>query len=223
MRQFFITVFGTIVGLFVFMFLSFILIGGLIGATASKATKQAEGPTGEKILSLDLRRPLRDHGGDTPLFGGQQTSIVHVVRALHKAKTDENVKGLLIRARAMGMTPASAEELRLAITDFKSSGKFVIAHSQGFEGTSIMGYYAVSAADEIWQQATSGFAVSGLASETPFYGGVIEHFDAKADFAQFHEYKSAANVYTQKDYTQTLRIYSIKPHTQPNLHKRRAS
>ena len=201
MRQFFITVIGTIVGLFVFMFLALLLIGGLVGAAASSSSKKTDGPTGDKVLSLDLRKPIRDHGGADSLFGVPQTSIVNVVRALDKAKSDKNVKGLFIRARAMGMTPASAEELRLAIIDFKTSGKFVIAHSQGFEGTSIMGYYAVSAADEIWQQATSGFAVSGLASETPFYGGVVEHFDAKADFAQFHEYKNAANSYTQKDYT----------------------
>lgn len=205
MRQFFITVLGTIVGMLIFIFLVFILIGGMIGAAASKTTKAADGPVGEKILSLDLRQSIRDHGGEETIFGGQQASIVNIVRALDKAKTDDKVKGLFIRARSGGLTPASAEELRTAILNFKSSGKFVVAHSQGFEGTSILGYYAVSAADEIWQQATSGFAPSGLASETPFYGGLIEHFDAKAEFVQFHEYKNAANIYTQSDYTEAHR------------------
>lgn len=201
MRQFFITILGTIVGLFVFIFLMFILIAGMIGAAASSTAKQAEGPAGAKVLHLDLRQSIRDHGGEETLFGGQQASIVNIARALDKAKTDEDVKGMFIRARMGGITPASAEELRSSIIDFKTSGKFVIVHSQGFEGTSILGYYAISAADEIWQQATTGFAVAGLASETPFYGGVIDHFDAKADFVQFHEYKNAANVYTQTDYT----------------------
>lgn len=201
MRQFFITVLGTIVGMLIFIFLIFILIGGMIGAAASSASQQAEGPAGEKILSLDLRQSIRDHGGEETIFGGQQVSIVNIVRALDKAKTDDNVKGLFIRARSGGITPASAEELRSAIINFKSSGKFVVAHSQGFESTTILGYYAVSAADEIWQQSTTGFAPAGLASETPFYGGVIDHFDAKAEFVQFHEYKNAANIYTQSDYT----------------------
>jgi len=205
MRQFFITVLGTIVGMVLFAFLLIVIIGGIIGAAASSASKTSEGPVGAKVLSLDLRQPIRDHGGDVTLFGGKQTSIVNVVRALDKAKTDNDVKGLFIRARSWGMTPASAEELRSALIDFKNSGKFVIAHSQGFEGTSVLGYYAVSAADEIWQQATSGFAAAGLASETPFYGGVAEHFDANADFVQFHEYKNAANIYTQDDYTDAHR------------------
>ena len=205
MRQFFITVLGTIVGMVLFAFLLIVIIGGIIGAAASSASKTSEGPVGAKVLSLDLRQPIRDHGGDVTLFGGKQASIVNVVRALDKAKTDNDVKGLFIRARSWGMTPASAEELRSALIDFKNSGKFVIAHSQGFEGTSVLGYYAVSAADEIWQQATSGFAAAGLASETPFYGGVAEHFDANADFVQFHEYKNAANIYTQDDYTDAHR------------------
>lgn len=205
MRQFFITVLGTIVGMLIFIFLIFLLIGGMVGAAASKTAKKSDGPVGEKILSLDLRQSIRDHGGEETIFGGQQSSVVNIVRALDKAKDDDQVKGLFIRARSGGITPASAEELRSAILNFKSSGKFVLAHSQGFEGTSILGYYAVSAADEIWQQATSGFAPSGLASETPFYGGLINHFDAKAEFVQFHEYKNAANIYTQSDYTEAHR------------------
>jgi len=170
MRQFFITVLGTIVGMLIFIFLVFILIGGMIGAAASKTTKAADGPVGEKILSLDLRQSIRDHGGEETIFGGQQASIVNIVRALDKAKTDDKVKGLFIRARSGGLTPASAEELRAAILNFKSSGKFVVAHSQGFEGS-----------------------------------GLIEHFDAKAEFVQFHEYKNAANIYTQSDYTEAHR------------------
>ena len=205
MRHFFITVLGTIVGMLICIFLIFVMIGGLIGTAATKATQHAEGPAGAKVLSLDLRQPIRDNGGEETLFGGQQASIVNIARALDRAKTDENVKGMFIRARMTGITPASAEELRASIIDFQTSGKFVIAHSQGFESTSVLGYYAISAADEIWQQATSGFAVAGLASETAFYGGVFDHFDAKANFIQFHEYKNAANAYTQTNYTDAHR------------------
>jgi len=110
-----------------------------------------------------------------------------------------------MRAENFGMAPASAEELRLALLDFKTSGKFVIAHAQGFESTSLMSFQAVSAADEIWMQDTTGFAVSGLRSETEFYGGVMEKFDADPEFFQFHEYKNAVNSYTEKEFTDSHR------------------
>jgi len=144
---------------------------------------------------------LLDHSAGESLFGSAPASVVDSVRALNRAKNDDKIKGLLIRT-GFGMAPASAEEIRLAIRDFKESGKFVIAHSQGFESTSIIPYMAVSASDEIWQQATTGFAVAGLYSESGFYGGVFEKYDAKAEFVQFYEYKNAANTYTQSTMTE---------------------
>ena len=198
MRQFFITVAGTIAGIFGFFILLFVifLFFGMLGALSSVSEK-----TPDKILTLDLRTPMIDHSIGDSLFGKSPNSVVNTVYALRRAKDDKSVKGVLIRAENFGMAPASAEELRLALLDFKTSDKFVIAHAQGFEGTSLMSYQAVSAADEIWMQDTTGFVVSGLRSETEFYGGVMEKLDADPEFFQFHEYKSAVNSYTQKDFT----------------------
>jgi protease-4 len=202
MRQFFITMAGTIAGIFGFFVLLFILFMffGLLGALSSIGEK-----TPNKILTLDLRTPLIDHSIGETLFGESPASVVDTVYALNRAKTDDAVKGVFIRAENFGMAPASAEELRMALLDFKSSGKFVIAHAQGFEGTSLMSFQAVTAADEIWMQDTTGFAVSGLRSETEFYGGVMEKFDADPEFFQFHEYKNAVNSYTEKDFTEAHR------------------
>ena len=198
MRQFFITMAGTIAGIFGFFFLLIILFMffGFLGSLSSSKDKNPD-----KVITLDLRRPLIDHSVGESLFGESPSSIVDTVYALNRAKDDKSVKGDFIRAENFGMAPASAEELRLALLDFKTSGKFVIAHAQGFEGTSLMSFQAVSAADEIWLQDTTGFAVSGMRSETEFYGGVMEKFDADPEFFQFHEYKNAVNSYTQKDFT----------------------
>lgn len=202
MRQFFITVAGTIAGIFGFFILLIVIFMffGLIGAMTAIGER-----TPDKVLTLDLRQPLIDHSIGETLFGESPNSVVDTVFALHRAKEDDSVKGVFIRAESFGMAPASAEELRLALLDFKTSGKFVIAHAQGFEGTSLMPYQAVSAADEIWMQDTTGFAVSGLRSETEFLGGVMEKFDADPEFFQFHEYKNAVNSYTQKDFTEAHR------------------
>lgn len=202
MRQFFITVAGTIAGIFGFFVLLFVIFMffGLLGALSSIGEK-----TPDKVLTLDLRQSMIDHSIGESLFGDSPNSVVNTVYALNRAKDDDSVKGVFIRAENYGMAPASAEELRLALLDFKTSGKFVIAHAQGFEGTSLMSYQAVSAADEIWMQDTTGFAVSGLRSETEFLGGVMEKFDADPEFFQFHEYKNAVNSYTEKDFTDAHR------------------
>ncbi len=198
MRHFFITVFGTIFGIFGFfvcMFLLLMLFGVISGISASFK------PDDQYVLKMDLRSSVQDHSTGESLFGGTPLNVVDIARALNKAKTDDDIKGLFIRARASGMTPASAEEIRLAIRDFKSSGKFVVVHAQGFETTSFTGYMAVSAANEIWQQGTTGFSLAGIRSEVGFYGGVFEKIGAQPQIEQFHEYKSAANAYNETDFT----------------------
>ena len=198
MRHFLLTVIGTVIGIFAFFFVSIlILIGfGMLGALSASFQ-----PKDNYVLSLDLRKSMTDHDTGESLFGESAPSIVSTVRALNRAKTDEAIKGLFIRADNAGMAPASAEELRLALLDFKESGKFIISHAQGFEGTSILPYQAVSASDEIWLQDTTGFSISGLRSETEFYGGVFEKFGAQPQFEQFHEYKNAVNTYVKTDFT----------------------
>ncbi|NNE57092.1 MAG: signal peptide peptidase SppA [Hellea sp.] len=199
MRHFLLTVIGTIVGIIIFLILTFIflMVFVLSGGKESKPD--------QIVLSLDLRGGVIDHAAGSSLFGSSPINVVDIVQGLQAAKTDDDVKGLYIHVSPMGMAPASAEEIRLAIKDFTSSGKFAVAHAQGFEGTSILGYHAVSSASEIWQQDTTGFAVSGLRSEMPFYGGVADKFDAQVQMEQFYEYKNAANVYTQTDFTEAHR------------------
>ncbi len=201
MRQFFITLAATIVGFMIAMVLVLILFVGIIGAIAGSAGKPAKTTGKATILSLDLRKPMIDHGGNTSLFGPRQVSIVHTVQALHHAKTDKKIKGLFIRANGWGLAPAQAEELRLAIKDFEESGKFVITHAQGFEGTGLSAYMAIAASDEIWMQDTTGFSVAGQRAEIDFLGGVFKKIDAKPEFIQFYEYKAAANHYTQDHMT----------------------
>ncbi|HFB55257.1 MAG TPA: signal peptide peptidase SppA [Hellea balneolensis] len=201
MRQFFISLLGSIVGFFVALFLMFIFFAMIIGLAVQSASSQKTKPKGGIILNMDLRVPMRDHGNSNPLFGGNAPTLINTVRTLHRAKSDDKVKGLFLRANGWGMSPSTAEELRLAIKDFQSSGKFVIAWAQGFEGTSFSGYHGVSTADEIWLQDTTGFALSGYRAEIEFLGGVLDKFDAKPEFIKFHEYKNAVNTYTETTLT----------------------
>ncbi len=193
MRQFFISLLGSIVGFFIALILMFVLLGMIVGAVAQSAASKKTTNYKSVVLNLDLRKSLRDHGSENPLFGNAPTSLITIVRALDRAESDDKVKGLFIRANGWGMAPAQAEEIRQAIKKFQTSGKFVVAHAQGFEGATLSGYLAVSSADEIWMQDTTGFALSGYRAEIEFLGGVFEKLDAQPEFIQFHEYKNAVN------------------------------
>ena len=205
MRQFFVSFFASVIGFFVAMFLMLVFFVIIIGAMVSSATKKDSIKSKSVVLSLDLRGNMLDHNGGNNIFGRKPNSVITTVRALHRAKDDKKIKGLFIRANGWGMAPAQAEEIRLAIKDFQEGGKFVIAHAQGFEGTSLSAYMAVSAADEVWLQDTTGFSLAGMRAEIEFLGGVFEKFEAKPEFVKFAEYKNAANTYTEKTLTEPHR------------------
>ncbi|MBR9824829.1 MAG: signal peptide peptidase SppA [Alphaproteobacteria bacterium] len=209
MKQFWITFFGSIVGVIIgsvlAVILFFFMIAGLFASALSGADSEPAMPRGGVVLELDLREARLDSPSNSPFNFGGPLSVVDIVQTLEYAETDDRVQGLFIRANEFGMVPAMAEEMRLAISDFQDAGKFVMTHAQGFEGTSVTGYFAVSGSDEIWLQDTSSFTASGLAAEIPFLGGLFEQFDANPQFEQFHEYKNAANTYTETTLTDAHR------------------
>ena len=213
MKQFWITFFGSIVGVIVGSILAgvlfFIVLGVLISSMISGAMEGAREnaalPRDGIVLELDLRSGRLDTPSRSPFAFSDSLSVVDVVRTLEMAETDERVHGLFIRANEFGMAPGMAEELRQAIADFRAAGKTVTTHAQGFEGTTVTSYFAVSGSSEIWLQDTASFTPAGLASEVMFLGGLFEHFGAQPQFEQFHEYKNAANTYTQTGFTEAHR------------------
>ena len=209
MKQFWITFFGSIVGVIVGSLLTVVLgiflIGALIGTVVEGARTDTALPQTAMVLEMDLREGRLDSRSRSPFGFAEPLSVVDVVQTLERAESDDRVAGLFIRANEFGMSPGSAEELRGAIADFRAAGKFVVTHAQGFEGTSVTGYFAVSGSNEIWLQDTANFTPAGIASEVTFLGGLFEHFGAVPQFEQFHEYKNAANTYTQTDFTEAHR------------------
>ncbi|WP_203293196.1 signal peptide peptidase SppA [Maricaulis parjimensis] len=209
MKQFWITFFGSVVGVVVGAILAgfafFFLIGLIITSALSSAADETALPRGGIVLELDLRTARLDTPTRSPFGFAEPLSVVDIVRTLERAEADSRVQGLFIRANEFGLSPGMAEEMRTALADFRDSGKFVLTHAQGFEGTSVTGYFAVSGSDEIWLQDTASFTPAGLASEVMFLGGLFEHFNAQPQFEQFHEYKNAANTYTETDFTEAHR------------------
>jgi len=205
MKQFFVTLFGSIIGVMIGSVLTlFILVFGLIGLVGAMGASAAEEtglPSGQIVLEVDLREARLDQPSRSPFAFAETTSTVDMVRLLNRASTDTRVAGLFIRANEYGMAPAQAEEINRAIAAFRASGRSVVVHSQGFSGTSVANYLAISSADEIWLQDTAGFSASGLAGEVPFYGGALERFEVDAEFIQFLEYKNSPNTYTQTGFT----------------------
>lgn len=185
-------VLGTLVALVV------IVVAGMtiIGMLTDKGLPQ------KTILAIDARGGFNDAPTPT-VFGDGPMSFIDVIFALKKASADPRVKGIVLRVGQGGIAGAHAQELKQAIEAFRAGGegRFVIAQAGSFSGPGIGQYYLASLADEIWLQRTSEVNAVGMLSSTVFLRGLFDKFMVKADIGQRYEYKNAANVYTETDYT----------------------
>ena len=198
MKQFLLTFAGVIAGMTVF-FIGLPVLFIMMALSAPSPVPLAA------VLNLDLRKSLPDQDSQNFLasISGKQLSVMSVSDTLRRAETDPRVKGVLIRLPDGGMPPAAADELRLAIRHFRSSGKLVVAHSQGLypSGAVTSTYMLGASADQLWMQPGASFEATGIATEDVFLKRAFDKYGVKADYQQRYEYKNAVNPYLYDDYT----------------------
>ena len=153
------------------------------------------------VLSLDLRDvPSETTGGGllgSDLLGGKR-DIVETVQLLWQAADDPRVVGMFVDIGDESAGLGRVQELRQAIAHFRGKGKFAVgfAESLGSGGTHFSDYYLASALEQIWLQPSGGFAVAGLAIETPFLKDGLERLGVRVEGGKRWEYKSAPDTFT---------------------------
>jgi protease-4 len=208
MKQFLITAAGVFAGLLIFMIgVPFVLISMLASAAGPAPVPS------RAVLELDLRDPLTDQSPQNALAGLARRghSAMSILEGLRRAEKDDRVKAILVRLPEGGLEPGLADELHLAIKHFRTSGKPVIAHSQGlYPSGFITATYMVGAgADELWMQPGASFQVTGLANEDLFFKRAFDKYGVHADYEQRYEYKNAVNGYLYDDYTPAHRAAEL--------------
>jgi protease-4 len=200
MKQFVITVAGVFVGLLLF----FVGLPLLVVAMLASAARPAAAPA-VSVISLDLRGPLPDQEPSSPLAAlrDRSPSVISIEQILRRAESDQKVKALFVRLPESGISPAAADELRLAFKHFRGVGKKVIVHSQGLYASGVVSstYMLGSSGDELWMQPGAPFQVTGLASEEIFFKRFFDKWGVHPQFEQRYEYKNAVNPYLYDDFT----------------------
>ena len=122
-------VLGTIVGLFIFFFIGFLI---LIGIAASTASSDEITLTESSVLELKLNKPISERDPDNPLaelgiaFGSLSSTdgLDQIKAAIRRAKTDDNIEGIFLNMTFVDGGMAKLEEIRNELIAFKKSGKF---------------------------------------------------------------------------------------------------
>ena len=181
---------------------TFMLTAVVVSMTAVLLTLffAGRGPTVESnsILWLRISSGLEEYQRDElwSLIGSGDT-VGSVVDALRKAKVDDRVSAVVVMPGQQVLW-GKVQEIRDAITDFKSSGKPIVAYLEYGGGQP---YYLATACDEIYLTPSSSLDLVGVASYELFLRDALDKAGVVPDMLHAGDYKTASNLYTENTFT----------------------
>ncbi|TPG34366.1 signal peptide peptidase SppA [Mycolicibacterium hodleri] len=158
------------------------------------------------VLELDLQSLPQESGGFDPLAmlngNGKPLLLREAVAAIRRAADDDRIAGLIARVQVPAAAAGPVQELRDAIVEF-SDAKPSLAWAETYPGT--MSYYLASAFREVWMQPSGTVGLVGFATNALFLRDALAKAGVQAQFIARGEYKSAANMFTEENYTDAHR------------------
>lgn len=207
MRQFLKYVLATLVGLFIFGFVGFIL---LVGISAAFSSGDKTVVKSNSVLRLNLDNPIREQSVDNPFEAfaafnaeGDALGLIEIRQALEKAKKDDNIKGIYLESQYPQAGWATIEEVRNALLDFKKSKKFVYSYS---EVMTEKGYYLASVADKIYLNPAGNLEWNGLDAELTFFKGTLDKLGIKPEIFKVGDFKSAVEPFIRENMSEPNRL-----------------
>ena len=126
-----------------------------------------------------------------------------IVGAIKEAKVNDNIKGIYIEGGIASFdTPATAQQIRDALEDFKKSGKWIIAYADQYMQAS---YYVATAADSIFLNQTGMIDFKGMGGKSYYMTGLYEKIGVRYQCTRVGKYKSAVESVTRKDMSENDR------------------
>jgi len=187
------TVTGIVISFILLVVVGLIIIGGMISSmTADKAATVAD----NSLLHIDLRHQITERTIpdpfeelDVPGFTTTKSfGLNDILKGIEGAKDDDRIKGIYLDLSAVSASFATLQEIRDALLDFKSSGKFIVAYSEGYTQRA---YYLASTANKIYVNPEGTVDFRGLASQTPFIKGTLDKLGIEMQVVKVGTFKSA--------------------------------
>lgn len=196
--KFLSNVIATVVGLFVFLMLSFfgiIFIAAIFGGDNESETLKSN-----SVLELNLEDVKYDYAGQykdpwMSFFSEEKNiGLSDVINAIDIASMDDNIKGISILNNNSELGMAQTKDLRNALANFKKSGKFILAYANSYSQKE---YYLNSVATKIYLNPMGELDFKGLSSEIMFYKDLQEKTGVKMEVIRHGKYKSAVEPFLE--------------------------
>lgn len=188
----FASTFGALIALMLMSFISFLLIVGMIASINTSSNASYSPGSNENIFKLKLEGPIYDSVEDNPLaiiLGNTEAlSLKDILSSIKRAKNLDVVKGIYLDVGVFSTGVANIDAVRRALIEFKESGKFIVAYADTYTQG---GYYLSSVADSVYLNPEGILGLTGFASQTMFYKGLLEKIGVEMMVFKVGTYKGA--------------------------------
>ncbi|HLT88891.1 MAG TPA: signal peptide peptidase SppA [Sphingobacterium sp.] len=197
MKSFFKYVLATITGtIIVFAILFMVLIGFITAAVSSMGSKEEVYIPSSAVLYVSLDYNILERTSSNPWesmnlpgYGEMKSlGLNDILSRITAAKEDDRIKGIYLSPTYVNTGMASLKEIRDALVDFKSSGKFIVAHSDVYTQKA---YYLASVADEIYLNPEGSLEFKGLSASVMFMKEALDKLGVEMQVVKVGAYKSA--------------------------------
>ena len=198
MKQFFGAFFGSILGLLITgIIVILIVVASVMGVL--KDTMDGDKSYSSKentVLKLNLNGEIKERSVKNPfenldlgpLMPKASIGLNDILANLKKAKDDKDIKGIYLEISEPVAGFATLEEIRNALLDFKSSGKFIYAYSEAY---SQKAYYLASTASKLFLNPQGALEIKGLSSQMLFFKNMLEKLNVEVQIFRHGKFKSA--------------------------------
>ena len=194
MKEFFKMTLATICGIAIFLvvtglFFVISLVGMIASDTASTKVKD------NSVFVIKLDGTISERAEPDSPFNAllnmndmSAMGLDDLIASIRKAKDNDNIKGIYLEGGIVQFdSPATAQQLRDALKDFKQSGKWVVAYADQYMQAS---YYVTSVADNIYLNAEGMIDFKGLGGKGEYMKGLYDKLGIKYMVAKVGKYKS---------------------------------
>lgn len=212
MKQFFASFLGSLIGILVAMVLFVIIILASIASMVSSGSDKPFYTKKNSILHIKLDHAITERGiknplGDLGLLGsGSSLGLDQVLECFENAKADSSIKGIFLNVADVAAPAATMEEIRNAMIDFKTTGKFIISYSEIY---SQKAYYLASVADKIYVNPEGSVELKGLSAQVMFYKNALEKLEIDAQIFRHGKFKSAIEPFDLTQMSEANRLQTM--------------
>ena len=204
MRKFFGFVFKGLDGLrkVLHLLLLLVIFGFVVGAMSGSIPKLPQDaalviqPEGE-IVEQPTGDPLELAIAEARGLGRGETTLRDITDAIEAARDDKRIKTLVLDFDAMtGAGQPTLDEFARAVSNFRKSGKKVVAYATGYSRDS---YYVAAHADEIYLDPMGAVILEGYERYRNYYKSALDKLGIDVNVFRVGTYKSAVEPYIRDD------------------------